>query len=326
MIDRLFISHPWFHSIDFGNGRVSPGRFAAARPQNYTLFGTLRYLEHTPLSGMECLDIGTMDGLAAFSMKQAGAARVVASDMAPRETFLAGRDALGLEIDYYPDQSLYTMPETLGRNRFDMVVCAGILYHLMEPLSGLYACRNLIRDNGLLVLETQYLRRESGARIAFEPAGSGRGTYHPNTFFRPGMRALRAMLEIAGFEVLSSIAVNSRITVLARAVRPSAMHSTNPRVTKVLQEFRTYANYREVIDHAALEAPQARSAIACALPHGRDYWIGSSRFSTRNPLQPPLAASKMQRFTRQRTEALARMQTMLARRRWLTDLSATNPL
>lgn len=88
-----------FHSLDLGD-EVTPGRFSNWSPQNYPLYGALKLIEDFDLKNSVCLDIGTMDGLMAFSLKQAGAKEVLATDMAFRETFVYAREKLGLDIVY----------------------------------------------------------------------------------------------------------------------------------------------------------------------------------------------------------------------------------
>lgn len=90
----------WFHAIRFDDRRTTAGRFPRSRPANYTLFGTLEYLRHIDVTGLDCVDLGTMDGLIAFTLNDLGAGSVVATDMAPRRTFEAGRAFLGHDIDY----------------------------------------------------------------------------------------------------------------------------------------------------------------------------------------------------------------------------------
>ena len=77
----------WFHAIDFGDCQ-SPGRFKPGTPQNRTLFGVMDMLDRIDLTGLNCLDIGTADGLIAFNMANRGAARVVATDV-PQKGFAA---------------------------------------------------------------------------------------------------------------------------------------------------------------------------------------------------------------------------------------------
>src|SRR5262245_48163634 len=76
----------WFHAIDFG-GFQSRGRFAKG-VQNKTLLGVFDLMNGLDLTGRDCLDIGTVDGLTAFGMKAKGARRVVATDRVENSSFL----------------------------------------------------------------------------------------------------------------------------------------------------------------------------------------------------------------------------------------------
>ena len=71
---REVASNTWYHTIDLGEGIVTPGMFDH-RP------AVDRYLLPDDLSGMRCLDVGTMDGFWAFEMERRGAAEVLATDV-----------------------------------------------------------------------------------------------------------------------------------------------------------------------------------------------------------------------------------------------------
>jgi hypothetical protein len=66
-------AYPWYHTLELGDGIVTRGMFDH-RP----------VLRHYPLpedlSGLRCLDVGTMDGFWAFEMEHRGAREVVAVD------------------------------------------------------------------------------------------------------------------------------------------------------------------------------------------------------------------------------------------------------
>ena len=214
---KAVASKKWFHSIDFGNNLISAGRFTSGSAQNYTIFPILRLLDSFSVSQCSCLDVGTMDGIISFTLKKMGASRVVATDLEPRETFTAGRDYLDLDIQYLPSTSLNELPTALGEESFDLIVCAGVLYHLIDPLGNLLHLRNLVRTDGYLLLETQYLHNEKDALISFSPSDLVRGNVHANTFFRPSFSALYGMIEVAGFDVVCTISINGRITFCAKA-------------------------------------------------------------------------------------------------------------
>jgi tRNA (mo5U34)-methyltransferase len=118
-------------------------------------------LHHYPipddLSGLRCLDVGTMDGFWAFEMERRGAREVVAVD-APdplaldwpaslREThektmdetkerrFALAHAALGSEVRRVACSVYDIDPEQLGS--FDLVFCGDLLVHLRDPVGAL---------------------------------------------------------------------------------------------------------------------------------------------------------------------------------------------
>src|SRR5579862_1533792 len=70
--------YPWYHTLELGDGVVTPGMFDHRGTEN-------RHLIPADLSGLRCLDVATMDGYWAFAMEQRGAAEVVALDIADPE-------------------------------------------------------------------------------------------------------------------------------------------------------------------------------------------------------------------------------------------------
>ena len=132
----------WFHAIDFGDMH-SPGRIPPGQPPNFTLFGIYSFLEHVDPNGLDVIDVGTMDGLMAFILKRLGAERVVATDLWDREQFRVARQLLGYddEIEYHTLLDIKDMADTFGTGRFDIMIFAGVLYHLLSPLEYLLHCR-----------------------------------------------------------------------------------------------------------------------------------------------------------------------------------------
>jgi SAM-dependent methyltransferase len=253
-LERLIEGRKWFHAIDFGGGVISPGRFERDVPPNYTLYGVFEWLRGLSLAGARVVDVGTMDGLVSFIAKASGAGQVIATDMARRETFEAGRERLGFDIDYRVPVSITELPAMLGNDRADVVVLAGVLYHVLDPMAVMVACRRALKLGGYAIVETMYLFDEGDARMSFSPSDTtARGVDHANVFWRPSRRALEGMCELAGFEVLGSIAVDGRISMLGRARRPSEIRPRSPRVDMIHRSYMNYVNYREAIDFDALE-------------------------------------------------------------------------
>ncbi len=218
--DRIS-DHTWFHAIDFGSVQ-SPGR--GDHPPNRSLFGTFDFLQHIELSGARCLDIGTMDGLAAFIMQGRGAAEVIATDLYDRPQFLLARELLGLDekVRYLPNTHINDLGAEVGWGGMDMLVLAGVLYHSFSPLTALFTCRRLLKDGGLVIVETMSTRSDEPILI-LNPAADSPPVDEYTTYFVPSPKAVAGMLKLAGFEVLGSRQAigRSRVTLLARATKPS---------------------------------------------------------------------------------------------------------
>jgi tRNA (mo5U34)-methyltransferase len=139
----------WFHPIDFGDGLVSPGRQDAARLQKMsdTYFSC-------SIVGKSVLDIGAWDGFHSVQAMKRGAASVTAVD---NWNHWGNRACIELVRKYIvPDLKIIECdvydisPETIGVH--DVVLFAGVLYHLRHPLLGLEKVARVTGE--WLVLET----------------------------------------------------------------------------------------------------------------------------------------------------------------------------
>lgn len=319
-LERLISESSWFHAIDFGHGKVSGGRFSKKRPSNYTLFPVFRMLERLSVEECDCLDVGTMDGITAFTLKQMGAARVVATDLASRETFIAAREQLDLDIEYKCPVMLDELPAEIGEDSLDLIVCAGVLYHLLDPLGALVTLRNLLRTDGYLILETQYLHNEDAAVISFSPSDLKRGNIHANTFFRPSYRAICGMIEVAGFKIISTIAANGRLAICAQAKKPSQLIASTETIKNIHSQYLKYSNYRERVNYSCLETRTSRGSVKINPRLHGDYFVWCSRFSSLNPLQPPSMIDRSQFINLWVKDVLFKFRTCMARRRWIKEI------
>lgn len=213
----------WFHAIDFGDCQSS-GRFPAGTPQNRTLFGVMDLLNAVDVAGRECIDISTAHGLISFNLAARGA-EVTATDIHPTVSppFALARDLLGLKVDYLPDTNFGNIVEKCGAHRFDVAICAGVFYHMLNPFESMIEARRLLRPGGLLVYESAYDPALSGAVMDFNPS-SGR-LKEVYTYWVPAGALIADMLRFAGFDVLASrtIANPDRVAFIARNVAIDAV-------------------------------------------------------------------------------------------------------
>jgi tRNA (mo5U34)-methyltransferase len=190
--------------FDFGEGRRTGSRRVRRR------FRRRLQLLQIPddLRGKTVLDIGAWDGFFSFEFERRGAKRVLAVDSFawdhrpqgfPRglECFLLAREFFNSRVEYRRLDVLELDPRVIGT--FDLVFCAGVLYHLRHPLAALERIRSVTAD--CMILETHQLIpavHEREPLIRFYPGderavdGRDRGGF-------PTRAWLAAALETAGF-------------------------------------------------------------------------------------------------------------------------------
>jgi len=191
----------WWHSIDLGNGEVTPGRVNQQ--------GEEQKLCLPNLAGLTVLDIGTWDGYYAFLAERLGASRVLATDsfMWNRGTGRAGFDyahsRLGSHVESLELDVMELSPERVGT--WDVVLFLGVLYHLRHPLLGLEHVVSVVKD--LLVLETYTASPNQVGRECFtetRPAlvYTEADSEHVNDhkFFGPNAALVHHWLKMVGFK------------------------------------------------------------------------------------------------------------------------------
>ncbi len=127
---QQFLANRWWHSIDLGNGFVTPGAIPLAELQ-----ANFAYLQlPADLTGKRVLDIGCWDGFYSFECERRGA-EVVAVDCWRPEGFFLAHEALQSGVQFH-ESSVYELTRAqLGH--FDIVLFLGVLYHLRHPLLAL---------------------------------------------------------------------------------------------------------------------------------------------------------------------------------------------
>jgi tRNA (mo5U34)-methyltransferase len=155
-------SYPWYHTIDLGGGVITKGMFDHRAVERH-------YLIPEDLSGLRCLDVGTMDGYWAFAMERRGAAEVVAVDMdnpedldwpisirtdivktideTKGERFELVREALGSKVQREL-RSVYDIDVDLGQ--FDLIFCGDLLCHIKDPATAVERIRRVCRGSAII--------------------------------------------------------------------------------------------------------------------------------------------------------------------------------
>jgi tRNA (mo5U34)-methyltransferase len=124
----------WFHNINLGGVQTAPDHFLGDYPS--CKWQHLQASIPADLTGKTVLDIGCNGGFYSIEMKRRGALRVVGIDSDPvyleQARFaaeMAGADIILKNLDVYDVAAL--------REKFDIVLFMGVLYHLRHPLLAL---------------------------------------------------------------------------------------------------------------------------------------------------------------------------------------------
>jgi tRNA (mo5U34)-methyltransferase len=214
----------WYHSIDLGNGIVTPGVDPSA-----SRLPKLRFPED--MTGRTALDIGAWDGFFSFEFERRGATRVMAVDSfswsgagwGTKAGFELARQVLGSSVEDRELEVLDLSPGSAGV--FDVVLFAGVLYHLRHPLLALERVASVTGE--LLILETQAdLVGTRRPAMAFYP---GRDLNRdPSNWWAPNPPALVAMLRDVGFTRVEVVRRPYRLPLRALRAAKWAAKGANP--------------------------------------------------------------------------------------------------
>ena len=132
------------------------------------------------LDGKSILDVGSGNGYYAFRMLGMGADKVLCLE--PNLVHVSQFSAINHFVN---SENIRMIPERieesgLKNSKFDLIFSMGLLYHQRNPSGHLNNLKDLLADNGKLVLETIISPKECG--IALEPS-NGKYASMPNVHF-----------------------------------------------------------------------------------------------------------------------------------------------
>jgi SAM-dependent methyltransferase len=144
----------WYHKISLPGGIVTPGN-----EWDHLWTPLKNLMRQVDFKGKRVLEIGCWDGLWSFEAEALGASGVLSTDISTQRafggpapaTFAFAKKHRKSEVQYR-EMSIYDLDSL--QEQFDVVVFFGVLYHLRYPQLGLARIRNVLKEGGLVLLET----------------------------------------------------------------------------------------------------------------------------------------------------------------------------
>ncbi|MGY4371700.1 tRNA (mo5U34)-methyltransferase [Bradyrhizobium sp. LB1.3] len=224
---------PWFHNLDLKGVPTAPSHFLG----DYPNVKWRRFSGIIPdrLDGKTVLDIGCNAGFYAMEMKRRGAERVLGLDTDDEylEQARFAAEVNGLRIEFRK-MSAYDVGQL--REKFDLVIFMGVLYHLRHPLLAL----DLIHEHvaGDLLLFQSMQRGDSRVDPVdknydfwttdqFDSPGypklhfiENKYADDPTNWWVPNRACAEAMLRSAGFAIAAH--PEDEVYLCKRVARPQA--------------------------------------------------------------------------------------------------------
>lgn len=145
----------WYYSIELLSDLITSGQYENSIPMLPRLM-----LRRCNLSGQDCLDLGSMEGLIPALMARGGARRVLATDAVDHcvEKIAALQHYHQVTFEYRSVGLMYDLSKKLRSESFDLVNCSGLLYHVISPFHVLAGIRPLVKRNGLVIVSTNVVQ------------------------------------------------------------------------------------------------------------------------------------------------------------------------
>jgi tRNA (mo5U34)-methyltransferase len=203
--ESLIAALQWYHTIDLGNGLVTPGQYDH-RP----------YLHHyglpDDLSGKRVVDIGAASGFFSFELERRRA-QVTATDLPGwldhdfgpnyrldqtlegaeaylHQPFEVAKQILGSQVVKRNINIYDISPETIGE--FDLAFCGSVFIHLTDPIKALWNIASVTREKAIVatIITPEQPERAQAMLIGYE-----RG----DAWWVPTRACLELMAVCAGF-------------------------------------------------------------------------------------------------------------------------------
>ncbi|EJF07807.1 Protein of unknown function (DUF1698) [Thiovulum sp. ES] len=155
---------------------------------------------HLEISGKSVADIGCNNGYYMFRMLEKNPKKIVGFDPAPifKTQFDFVNHFVGSKIEY---ELLGVEHLSIYENKFDVILCLGVLYHRSDPILTLRSLRDGLENGGELILDTFVIDGDSDTVLFPED----RYSKMSNIYFIPTLKVLESWTKrakLSSFEVI----------------------------------------------------------------------------------------------------------------------------
>jgi tRNA (mo5U34)-methyltransferase len=219
----------WFHTFALAPGVYTPG---IARNHGYRL----GVLGGDRFAGRSVLDVGAFDGFYSFLAERRGARRVVALDSEQYVDWVQARFGVTLDggagfraiAGLVGSRVKYRRMDALDAHelgeRFDVVLCFGILHRVTDPVGLLRALVDVLAAGGEIVLETygSHLGADAPVIEVHKPGDVyARDEFVYWGFSAQGLRQLARIVGLDEIEIVKETEIDRHPRILALLRAPA---------------------------------------------------------------------------------------------------------
>jgi tRNA (mo5U34)-methyltransferase len=188
----------WYHEFDFGNGLAARSKTHDVEFHRRSWDFIRATLDGIDFAGKSVLDIGCWDGYWSFYAEKRGAAHVLAADDAEQNWagdsgLKLARDLLHSSIETTTNLSIYNIASL--ERKFDIILCLGVYYHLIDPFYAFAQIRHCCHENTIVVFEGDVASSAPPNTCIYHLRDLNRSR------FQPSRGVLSGFLEAAYFSV-----------------------------------------------------------------------------------------------------------------------------
>lgn len=242
----------WYHEFDFGGGLKARSLTPDVASHRKVWRFIEGQLEAVNFHDKTVLDIGAWDGYWSFLAERKGAKHVLASDDVTQSWsdgrgLLLAKELLRSSVSIDQNLSVYQLA-SLNR-KFDVVMCLGVYYHLLDPFYAFAQIRHCCHPGTLVVLEGNVGRagmRADEVRYtfgdtrlsAFVPSAPALENLlslaylrvQSQAWLRPGpFRRVKGLVQhLRRFKTISTAFIDRAFTVCAPFEGVNALHTYEP--------------------------------------------------------------------------------------------------